>query len=309
MLLDDKNKIKWDKLEELVSISSTANSALTSNDFAALKRGQEQSDLVKRFNKNAADRSSGKTSASSLAISDGERTQGGNDASSDVSFDMIVLVMDYLLSEQGSFLLAPLIADIAGGCRLPSFLPPFPFVSSPTSFTDHLYLPCCSIIPFFPSPLSIIYAPISHLFPCFLRIFPRYPRSSLPLSDTIDALGLTAQTVTSLATNGLIPKPGERPDRERVQLFFRLLSSIFMSNDKGNELIGDGEDHASTNNKQTTMMHRQRAGVLNDLFSFASTALSLPMQQLQPDRMAKIQSLVGKSQVMTSTALSSSIYN
>ena len=101
-------------------------------------------------------------------------------------------------------------------------------------------------------------------------------------------------------------------------MFFRLLSSIFVAHDNSNELVvvedggGDrsmtGTARASTNNKQSTMMHRQRAGVLNELFSFASSALSLPMQQLQPDRLAKIQSLAGKSQVVTCTTQHSHVF-
>ena len=122
MLIDDENRIKWDKLEELISIASNAGAALATDDFSALKRAQEQSDLVMRFNRNSVDKNgisrtrfSSRSAASTLAIP--ERVQGGSSdasSSSDMSFDMIVLVMDYLLSEQGSFLLDPLITDIAG---------------------------------------------------------------------------------------------------------------------------------------------------------------------------------------------------
>ena len=169
MLLDDENRIKWDKLEELVSIASNAGAALASDDFTALKRAQDQSDLIKRFSKNSADKY-GISRTGTLATPSGARaSQGGSDdASSDVSFDMIVLVMDYLLSEPGSFLLAPLIADIAGGCRLSSFSTFFPHIS-PSRFS-HIYS-FYPIVPLYPSSLSLTHSSFTHSLTHFLCSF------------------------------------------------------------------------------------------------------------------------------------------
>lgn len=44
--------------------------------------------------------------------------------------------------------------------------------------------------------------------------------------ETIEALGLTAMAITSIATSGLIPPPNEKPDKKKVELFFKLLSTI-----------------------------------------------------------------------------------
>jgi hypothetical protein len=35
--------------------------------------------------------------------------------------------------------------------------------------------------------------------------------------EIIDALGLTVVALASITTNGLIPKPSERPNREKVE--------------------------------------------------------------------------------------------
>lgn len=60
-------------------------------------------------------------------------------------------------------------------------------------------------------------------------------------------MGLTAISLASIATNGILPKPADKPDREKVEQFLSLLqsslASVAASNDKE---VGD-EGKGSSN--------------------------------------------------------------
>jgi predicted unusual protein kinase regulating ubiquinone biosynthesis (AarF/ABC1/UbiB family) len=130
VLVDENERIRWDKLEEVLSVASTADAAIDGN-FDALKQAQYRTDLAKKY--------------------------AGKDIQGNFTFEVTLQIMDFLLSEKGEFLLNPLVNEIV---------------------------------------------------------------------ETIDALGLTALTVSSLITNGLIPRPDEKIDRSRVENFFKLIKSV-----------------------------------------------------------------------------------
>jgi len=46
------------------------------------------------------------------------------------------------------------------------------------------------------------------------------------VADALDALGLTAQSLLSLATNRLVPAPSQKPDRAKVEQVLKLLENI-----------------------------------------------------------------------------------
>ena len=194
VLLDHNGRIRWDKLEELVSITSKANAALESGNFNVLKNADERPDVGNRFGAGAA--------APAAAVH--------------VTVDVAMQIMEYLFSERAAFLLQPLIADIA---------------------------------------------------------------------DTIDALGLTAHAASSLVTNGLIPGPGEKPDRERVQRFFRLMNTLLQNVPSAGGGGGGGSGGGGD---------AFRLAVLRNLFESLTAALT----QLQPERRAQMQPLLAKSQVL-----------
>ena len=194
VLLNSNGRIRWDKLEELVSITSKANVALESGNLDALKNSKERPITFKQV---------------------GARTDTPA-AAANVTMDVAMQIMEYLFSERAAFLLQPLIADIA---------------------------------------------------------------------DTIDALGLTAHAASSLVTNGLIPGPGEKPDRERVEGFFRLMNTMLSST----AAAGNGGGSGSGNGGDAL-----RLAVLRDLFA----SLSVAVTQLQPERWARVQPLLAKSQVL-----------
>lgn len=86
ILIDENSgRIRWDKLEQFISISSNANAALE-GDFSKLQSAQNRSDVLAAF-----------------------QDQG---AESDFDFQIITQIMDYLLSDNGKFLREPLVSEI-----------------------------------------------------------------------------------------------------------------------------------------------------------------------------------------------------
>ena len=111
LINSEDGSIKWEKLEQFISIAANADAAV-SGDFQALKKAQDRSDLVKLYS--------------------------GKQQQANVTLDVTVQIIDFLVSENGRFLFDPLINEIV---------------------------------------------------------------------ETIEALGLTAATIASIATSGLLPPP------------------------------------------------------------------------------------------------------
>jgi hypothetical protein len=189
ILINQNNgKIKWEKLEQFVSIASNADAAVNGN-FEALKQAQDRSDVSKIY------------------------TNGLNDANEiNITYDITLSIMDFLLSENGKFLFDPLITEIV---------------------------------------------------------------------DIIDALGLTALTLSSVLTNGLLPAPNEKPNRAKVELFFKLVSTILNRVDN-NEVPGGN----------------QRLTVVRNMFKLGSDII-----QNSPD-VAKLQPVISKSSIVVEAVVS-----
>ena len=90
VLLTKESRIRWDKLEQFISISSQADKAMA-GDFSALQSAQNRSDVARQYQKEESD---SEESLESLSV--GIATQ----------------ILDYLLSENGQFLREPLITEI-----------------------------------------------------------------------------------------------------------------------------------------------------------------------------------------------------
>jgi len=85
VLLHPGGGIKWDKLEQFISIASSADSAIKGN-FQAMKQGQDRSDILKALS--------------------GAKNNGN------VTFSVALDILDFLLSDSGQFLQEPLINDV-----------------------------------------------------------------------------------------------------------------------------------------------------------------------------------------------------
>ena len=131
MISQPEGRIRWDKLEQFISISSNADAAMD-GDFSALKRAQSRSDLVKAYS-------------------------GGPQEEFELSYDVALQVLNFLLSDSGRFLRDPLLDEMV---------------------------------------------------------------------ETIDALGLTAASIGSYVTNGLLPAPPTKPSRETIERFLTLLRNL-----------------------------------------------------------------------------------
>ncbi|KAG5188491.1 ABC1 family protein [Tribonema minus] len=90
-LLDRQGKIKWRRLEELVSIAGAAKVADTDTQFDDLRRAQKRSDLRVKV---------GLTGAQVEEIP------------SEVTLDLTLAILDFILSENGRFLREPLIDEL-----------------------------------------------------------------------------------------------------------------------------------------------------------------------------------------------------
>jgi predicted unusual protein kinase regulating ubiquinone biosynthesis (AarF/ABC1/UbiB family) len=85
----EEGRIRWNRLEQLLSIVNNANKALD-GDFSALQDAQERSDVRKSY-------------------IEGGMTEG---PASDLTADVILVCADYLLSDRGAVLREPLIEEI-----------------------------------------------------------------------------------------------------------------------------------------------------------------------------------------------------
>lgn len=86
VLLYPNGGIQWDKLEQFISIASSAESAINGN-FKAMKKGQDRSDIIKAWT--------------------------GTQVRGNVTLDVALNILDFLLSDSGQFLRDPLVNDIA----------------------------------------------------------------------------------------------------------------------------------------------------------------------------------------------------
>ena len=161
IMVDPQTKrIRWNKLEQFVSISSYADKA-AEGDFAALKKAQNRADLIKTYSR--LGEYGKEESVSQKGADNAEGAFGEDDAAAaaeervELSQELVLKVLDFLLSPSGSFIREPLVNEVV---------------------------------------------------------------------DTIDDLGLTAVSVLSLLSDGIIPKPREPPDRERVIQAIDLLASL-----------------------------------------------------------------------------------
>lgn len=75
IIIDENTKrIRWNRLEQFVSISSNADRAI-SGDFSALKVAQERSDVIKAFK--------------------------GEQETQEITYEVSIQILDFLLSENG----------------------------------------------------------------------------------------------------------------------------------------------------------------------------------------------------------------
>jgi len=81
-------RIRWNKLEQFLSIASNADSAINGN-FAALKRAQSRSDFLNTFKDNQED--------------------------SNFTADTVIQILNFLDSENGQFIREPLVTEIVDG--------------------------------------------------------------------------------------------------------------------------------------------------------------------------------------------------
>ena len=137
--------------------------------------------------------------------------------------------------------------------------------------------------------------------------------------ETIEALGLTAVAITSIATSGLVPPPSEKPKKEKVQMFFKLMGTILDRVDgEGGSTEMDKErsemkpytfdkETDTTGERNYELSDALRAGnngerrlsVLRTAFSFLSNML-----QFSPTKMAQLQPIVNRSSVLVRAVVS-----
>jgi hypothetical protein len=139
--------------------------------------------------------------------------------------------------------------------------------------------------------------------------------------ETIEALGLTAVAITSIATSGLVPPPSEKPKKEKVQMFFKLMGTILDRVDgEGSSAEKDKDKERSelkpytfdkesgtSGDRNYELSDALRAGnngerrlsVLRTAFSFLSNML-----QFSPTKMAQLQPIVNRSSVLVRAVVS-----
>eukprot|EP00981_Chlorochromonas_danica_P000920 scaffold222_cov176-Ochromonas_danica.AAC.7 len=106
ILLDEKNHIRWERLEQFLTISKSADDAMK-GDFQALKDAQEQADVMKQFQQLQSSSSSSSPLKQTPSVQN--TTKKGDDR---FTVEVVSQVVDYLLSDRGSFLREPLIEEI-----------------------------------------------------------------------------------------------------------------------------------------------------------------------------------------------------
>ena len=154
MIDRETQRIRWDKLEQFVSISSYADRALE-GDFTALKSAQSRADLIKTYSKQ--DKSVDSPGETTRRLLQGQGKEQLDEDAVPLTQELVMTVLDFLLSPNGRFIREPLITEAV---------------------------------------------------------------------ETVDALGLTAASLGSLLTNGLLPKPHEVPDQDRVVQVLNLVSAL-----------------------------------------------------------------------------------
>lgn len=85
VILTDEGRIRWDRLEQFVSIAGSADKAIQ-GDFDALKSAQDRSDIIKAFR--------------------------GQQQTSNFTMEVSLSILDFLVSENGKFLREPLVEEI-----------------------------------------------------------------------------------------------------------------------------------------------------------------------------------------------------
>ena len=149
--------------------------------------------------------------------------------------------------------------------------------------------------------------------------------------ETIEALGLSALSISSLMTSGLIPAPTEKPDRKKVELFLKLMTTVLnnvdvstssnsgtlLSNENRNintkELgtsiidlnMNENKVKDKDNNQNTGIIttfqdnDRRRINVLRTAFNFINNLLQLPQE-----RLIQMQPIINRSSVLIRAVLS-----
>lgn len=135
--------------------------------------------------------------------------------------------------------------------------------------------------------------------------------------ETIEALGLTAVAITSIATSGLVPPPSEKPKKEKVQMFFKLMGTILDRVDgEGSSAVKDRDElkpytfdkeSGMSDDRNYELSNALRAGnngerrlsVLRTAFSFLSNML-----QFSPTKMTQLQPIVNRSSVLVRAVVS-----
>ena len=113
VLLTEDNHINWRQLEQFISISSKADSAILKGNYSESKKAGGQLDLSRMPSSRSASitptvltrASSSSSGSSSSRTSSDDKTEG-------VSLQIAIQIVDYLLSDRGQYLREPLIRDI-----------------------------------------------------------------------------------------------------------------------------------------------------------------------------------------------------
>lgn len=101
LIVTPTGSIRWDKLDQFISISSNAD-AVMQGDFQALKQAQGRSDLMKTYG--ARSTTTAATATTTIQLEEEE--------TGEVSQEATLQILDYLLSDSGRFLREPLLNEI-----------------------------------------------------------------------------------------------------------------------------------------------------------------------------------------------------
>jgi predicted unusual protein kinase regulating ubiquinone biosynthesis (AarF/ABC1/UbiB family) len=126
--------------------------------------------------------------------------------------------------------------------------------------------------------------------------------------DTIDSLGLSAIALTSLMTNGFIPAPDEKPDRQRVERFFNLLRMLVSSDDASEaeklrhakERAHDGDSASRSRSTATSIVSLGGVGAALDVsrappVRSMKKLFDLASNVIKSDRAAQLQPMLLRS--------------
>jgi len=205
VMVSPQGRIRWDKVEQFVSIASNADAAMAGN-FSALKTAQARTDLVKTYASGVANKPS--TLAGGGSSSSGSNQEDSNSLT-EITVEVATTVLDFLLSAKGAFLREPLVDEIV---------------------------------------------------------------------ETLDSIGLSAASLASYLSNGLVPRPDARPDRERVDQVLKLMSLVAGEESQRQRAAGDAS--SATSSLLSSMQRLLQSDLLNPA--------------LAPARIAKLQPLVDR---------------